>query len=88
VQRLERGLSHRFKKRRANDTAGPAAPTKPPAGWEDVLAAISQHREYTPASVDEFHDFLLQLRNNPEPHFECLVAALLSVQVRDGTPPL
>jgi len=85
VERLERGLSHWFKKRRAVDAD---APTEPPAGWEDVLAAVAHYREYTPASVDEFNEFLLQLQSNPEPHFECLVAALLSVQVRDGTRSL
>jgi hypothetical protein len=53
VQRLSaparcwrRGLSHWFKKRRAVDAD---APTEPPAGWEDVLAAVAHYREYTPA---------------------------------------
>mmetsp|Transcript_25872 Transcript_25872/g.49175 ORF Transcript_25872/g.49175 Transcript_25872/m.49175 type:complete len:401 (-) Transcript_25872:346-1548(-) len=55
-----------------------------PDGWEDVFDLVRAQRRNAPASVDEFHEFLLQLRNHREPHFECLVASLLSVQVRDG----
>ena len=32
------------------------------------------------ASVDDFHEFLVSLRDKPEPRYQALVAALLSVQ--------
>jgi endonuclease-3 len=35
------------------------------------------------ASVDDFHEFLVSLRDKPEPRYQALVAALLSVQCLD-----
>ncbi|KAK3244354.1 hypothetical protein CYMTET_46028 [Cymbomonas tetramitiformis] len=64
--------------------ARPQLKPRPPDGWEWVIEKIEEMRAETPASVDDFHRFLLELRGEPEPEFECLVAALLSVQCRDG----
>ena len=52
--------------------------------WRGVFDSIRRFRVQRDATVDAFHRFLLQLRAEPEGGFLVLVAALLSVQVRDN----
>ena len=56
----------------------------PPPRWREVLDSIRTARSRRTASVDDFHGFLLGLRDAPDPHFQALVATLLSVQCRDS----
>lgn len=54
------------------------------AGWRAVFDTIRRHRAERDASVDAFHQYLLELRSEPEGDFLVLVAGLLSVQARDN----
>lgn len=56
----------------------------PPADWRARLDALRRDAEKRKAPVDLFHAFLLSLRDRQEPHFQALVACLLSVQCRDA----
>ena len=46
--------------------------------------ALRRDADSRAAPVDLFHAFLLSLRDRQEPHFQALVACLLSVQCRDA----
>jgi len=78
-------------------TSGPPVVTSPPKAslatrtlshqphhWQDVYSALQTARSGRTSAVDVFHDFLLSLSSQPEPVFQALVAALFSVQCRDG----
>lgn len=54
------------------------------AGWRSVFETIRRHRAERDATVDAFHQYLLELRSEPEGDFLVLVAGLLSVQARDN----
>ena len=54
------------------------------AGWRAVFDTIRRHRAERDATVDAFHQYLLELRSEPEGDFLVLVAGLLSVQARDN----
>jgi len=56
----------------------------PPADWRARLDALRRDAASRSAPVDLFHAFLLSLRDRQEPHFQALVACLLSVQCRDA----
>lgn len=62
----------------------PGRPNPPPADWRARLDALRRDAASRSAPVDLFHAFLLSLRDRPEPHFQALVACLLSVQCRDA----
>lgn len=64
----------------------PGRPNPPPEHWRFHLDALHRDRETNrlTSSVDAFHAFLLSLRHRKEPHFQALVACLLSVQCRDA----
>ena len=62
----------------------PGRPNPPPADWRARLDALRRDAESRSAPVDAFHAFLLSLRDRQEPHFQALVACLLSVQCRDA----
>ena len=58
----------------------------PHENWRAHLDLLRRDRETNrrTAPVDAFHAFLLSLRHRKEPHFQALVACLLSVQCRDA----
>ena len=62
----------------------PGRPNPPPADWRARLDALRRDADSRAAPVDLFHAFLLSLRDRQEPHFQALVACLLSVQCRDA----
>jgi endonuclease-3 len=64
----------------------PGRRNPPPEHWRFHLDALHRDRETNrlTSSVDAFHAFLLSLRHRKEPHFQALVACLLSVQCRDA----
>lgn len=62
----------------------PGRPNPPPADWRAHLDALRRDADSRAAPVDAFHAFLLSLRDRREPHFQALVACLLSVQCRDA----
>ena len=62
----------------------PGRPNPPPADWRARLDALRRDADSRAAPVDAFHAFLLSLRDRREPHFQALVACLLSVQCRDA----
>ena len=78
------GARSRFFLPRHHPARASSPPPTPPPHWREVLDAIRTAREHRTASVDDFHDFLLGLRDAPDPHFQALVATLLSVQCRDS----
>ena len=59
-------------------------PDPVPDDWRSVWNVIASDRAERAAPVDQFHAFLLSLRDAPDAHFQALVASLLSVQVRDS----
>ena len=69
---------------RHHSTRAPSLPPPPPERWNEVLDAIRTARASRTASVDDFHAFLLSLRDAPDPHVQALGATLLSVQCRDS----
>ena len=79
LKRKRAGSDRKQKKRRSSggDTRSPA---------EVCLKEynlIAQYRKRSKATVDEFHNFLLSLRNDEKGRYWALVACLLSVQCRD-----
>ena len=63
----------------------PGRPDPHPPLWRAQLDAVrADRRRRGAAPVDAFHAFLLSLRDRKEPHFQALVACLLSVQCRDA----
>jgi hypothetical protein len=51
--------------RQLSGAGGPAPPPPPPPNWREVLDAVRAARAGRTASVDDFHDFLLQLHSAP-----------------------
>lgn len=68
-----------------HDTTRDKADAQPDrAGWRRIFLKIRRHRAERDATVDAFHQYLLDLRSEPEGDFLVLVAGLLSVQARDN----
>lgn len=60
-----------------------SATIDPMTQWERLKEWRTTSTSTSRASVDDFHEFLVSLRDKPEPRYQALVAALLSVQCLD-----
>lgn len=66
-----------------DDDVDDEATIDPMTQWERLREWRTTSTSTSRASVDDFHEFLVSLRDKPEPRYQALVAALLSVQCLD-----